>query len=75
MACPRRWWPSSLISPPGAETLALSMGPIADNPSFRIRARELQQLLGGEDGVANVVAAIEAQLIKNGSKEPGSPDV
>jgi UDP:flavonoid glycosyltransferase YjiC (YdhE family) len=49
-----------------AETLALSMGAIADNPSFRIRARELQQMLAGEDGVANVVAAIEAQLIKDG---------
>jgi hypothetical protein len=51
------------------------MGAIANNPSFRIRARELQQMLGGEDGVANVVAAIEAQLIKDVSKEPGSPDV
>jgi len=39
------------------------MGAIADNPSVRQRARELQQMLGGEDGVANVVAAIEAQLI------------
>ena len=46
-----------------AETLALSMGAIANNPSFRIRAQELQQTLGGEDGVANVVAAIEARLI------------
>ena len=34
------------------------MGAIADNPSFRIRTWELQQLLGGEDGVANVVAAV-----------------
>ena len=51
------------------------MGAIAENPSFRIRAQELQQMLAGEAGVANVVAAIEAQLIKDGSKEPGSPDV
>ncbi len=27
-----------------AETLAISMGAIADNPSFRQRARELQQI-------------------------------
>jgi sterol 3beta-glucosyltransferase len=53
-----------------AESLALSMGAIANNPSFRIRARELQQLLGGEDGVANVVAAIEAKLIKDGVMTP-----
>jgi len=39
------------------------MGAIADNPSFRIRARELQQMLAGEDGVANDVAEIEARLI------------
>jgi UDP:flavonoid glycosyltransferase YjiC (YdhE family) len=58
-----------------AETLALSVGAIANNPSFRIRAQELRQMLSGEDGVANVVAAIEAKLIKDGSKEPGSPDV
>jgi hypothetical protein len=58
-----------------AETLALSMGAIANNPSFRMRAQELRQMLSGEDGVANVVAAIEAKLIKDGSKEPGSPDV
>jgi len=48
-----------------AETLAISMGAIADNPSFRQRARELQQLLAGEDGVANVVAEIEARLIRD----------
>ena len=30
-------------------TLAISMGAIADNPSFRYRARELQQMLAGED--------------------------
>jgi sterol 3beta-glucosyltransferase len=53
-----------------AETLALSMGAIANNPSFRIRARELQQMLGGEDGVANVVATIEARLIKDGIMTP-----
>jgi sterol 3beta-glucosyltransferase len=53
-----------------AETLALSMGAIANNPSFRIRARELQQMLGGEDGVANVVAAIEARLIKDSIMTP-----
>lgn len=41
----------------------LSMGAIAENPSFRIRAQELQQMLAGEAGVANVVAAIEARLI------------
>ena len=39
------------------------MGAIADNPSFRWRARELQQMLAGEDGVANDVDAIEARLI------------
>ena len=55
-----------------AGTLARSMGAIANNPSFRIRARELQQMLGGEDGVANVVAAIEAQLIAAGTMELGS---
>jgi hypothetical protein len=48
------------------------MGAIADNPSFRIRARELQQLLGGEDGVANVVAAIEAKLSKDCIMRTGS---
>ena len=48
-----------------AETLAISMGAIADNPSFRQRARELQQMLAGEDGVANVVAEIEARLIRD----------
>ena len=41
------------------------MGAIADNPSFRQRARELQQMLAGEDGVANVVAEIEARLIRD----------
>jgi len=56
-----------------AETLALSMGAIADNPSFRIRAQELQQMLAVEDGVANVVAAIEAKLIKDGVMELGAP--
>jgi hypothetical protein len=39
------------------------MGAIADIPSFRWRARELQQMLAGEDGVANDVAEIEARLI------------
>jgi len=48
-----------------AESLAISMGAIADNPSFRQRARELQQMLAGEDGVANVVAEIEARLIRD----------
>ena len=48
-----------------AETLAISMGAIADNPSVRQRARELQQMLAGEDGVANVVAEIEARLIRD----------
>jgi hypothetical protein len=32
-------------------------------------------MLSGEDSVASVVAAIEAKLIKDGSKAPGSPDV
>ena len=63
MVCPQRWWPSSQISPPGA---------IADNPSFRIRAQELQQMLANEDGVANVVAAIEVNLIAAGTMELGS---
>jgi hypothetical protein len=63
MVCPQRWWPSSQISPPGA---------IADNPSFRIRAQELQQMLANEDGVANVVAAIEVKLIAAGTMELGS---
>ena len=63
MVCPQRWWPSSQISPPGA---------IADNPSFRIRAQELQQMLGGKDGVANVVAAIEVKLIATGTMKLGS---
>lgn len=49
--------------PVRAETLAISMGVIADNSSFRQRARELQQMLDGVDGVANVVAEIEAGLI------------
>jgi hypothetical protein len=48
------------------------MGAIADNPSFRIRAQELQQMLGGKDGVANVVAAIEVNLIAAGTMELGS---
>jgi UDP:flavonoid glycosyltransferase YjiC (YdhE family) len=55
-----------------AETLARSMGAIANNPSFRIRAQELQQMLGGENGVGNVVAAIEAKLIEDGVMEQGS---
>ncbi|MEI6111114.1 MAG: hypothetical protein WCP63_05490 [Cyanobium sp. ELA712] len=42
-------------------TLAISMGAIADNSSFRQQARELQQMLAGEDGVGNVVAEIEAR--------------
>ena len=37
------------------------MGAIADNSSFRQQARELQQMLAGEDGVGNVVAEIEAR--------------
>jgi hypothetical protein len=37
------------------------MGAIADNSSFRQRAREPQQMFAGEDGVANVVAEIEAR--------------
>jgi hypothetical protein len=41
-------------------TLAISMGAIADNSSFRQRARELQQMLAGADGIGNVVAKIEA---------------
>lgn len=41
------------------------MGAIADNSSFRQRARELLQMLAGEDGVANVVAEIEARLIRD----------
>ena len=41
------------------------MGAIVDNPSFRLRARELQQMLAGEDGVANDVAEIEARLIRD----------
>jgi UDP:flavonoid glycosyltransferase YjiC (YdhE family) len=53
------------LSSVSAETLAISMGAIADNPSFRQRARELQQMLAGEDGVANVVAEIEARLIRD----------
>ncbi len=45
-----------------AENLARSMRAIADKPSFRLRAQALQQGLGREDGVAKVVAAIEAKL-------------
>jgi|688.fasta_scaffold782804_1 hypothetical protein len=45
------------------------MGAIADNSSFRQRARELQQMLAGEDGVANVVAEIVVRLIKGAIKE------
>jgi hypothetical protein len=45
------------------------MGAIADISSFRQRARELQQMLAGEDGVANVVAEIVARLIKDAIKE------
>ena len=46
-------------------TMAISMGAIADNPSFRRRAREPQQMLAGEDGAANVAAEIEARLIRD----------
>ena len=38
------------------------MRAIADKPSFRLRAQALQQGLGREDGVAKLVAAIEAKL-------------
>jgi hypothetical protein len=55
--------------PAWGRTLAISMGAIADNSSFRQRARELQQMLAGEDGVANVVAEIVARLIKDAIKE------
>jgi UDP:flavonoid glycosyltransferase YjiC (YdhE family) len=41
------------------------MGAIADNPNFRQRARELQQMFAGEDGVANVEAEIEVRLIRD----------
>jgi hypothetical protein len=54
-----------------AETLALSMGATADNPSFRIRTQELHQMLDNEDGAANVVAAIEARLIAAGDMKLG----
>ena len=40
------------------------MGAIADNPSVRQRARELQQMPAGEDGVANIMAEIETRLIR-----------
>jgi sterol 3beta-glucosyltransferase len=45
-----------------AENLARSMRAIADKPSFRLRAQALQQSLGRDDGLAKVVAAIEAKL-------------
>ena len=48
-----------------AMTMAISMGAIADNPSFRRRAWEQQQMLAGEDGAANVVAEIKARLIRD----------
>jgi UDP:flavonoid glycosyltransferase YjiC (YdhE family) len=54
-----------------AMTMAISMGATADNPSFRQRAREQQQMLAGEDKVANVVAEIDPSLIKDGIKEGG----
>jgi len=62
----RHGLPSTVVAcfadqPAWGRTLAISMGAIADNPSFRQRARELQQMLAGEDGVANVVAEIEAR--------------
>jgi UDP:flavonoid glycosyltransferase YjiC (YdhE family) len=64
----RHGLPSTMVAcfadqPAWGRTLAISMGAIADNPSFRQRARELQQMLAGEDGVANDVAEIEARLI------------
>jgi UDP:flavonoid glycosyltransferase YjiC (YdhE family) len=55
-----------------AMTMAISMGAIANNPSFRQRAREQQQMLAGEDKVAKVVAEIDPRLIKDGLKEWGS---
>ena len=65
MACPR--WDVACFAdqPAWGRTLAISMGAIADNPNFRQRARELQQIFAGEDGVANVEAAIEVRLIRD----------
>lgn len=45
-----------------AEDLAASIRALASEPRFGQRARELQQCLAREDGVACTVAAIEAQL-------------
>ena len=69
---PARRYQPRCMSWRNAHTVALSMGAIADNPSFRIRAQELQQMLANEDGVANVVAAIEVKLIAAGTMELGS---
>lgn len=46
-----------------AEDLAASIQALASEPRFRQRARELQQCLAREDGVACTVEAIEAQLV------------
>ncbi|MBM5817021.1 MAG: hypothetical protein FJ083_10735 [Cyanobacteria bacterium K_Offshore_surface_m2_239] len=44
------------------EALAASIRALAGEPRFRQRARELQQLLASEDGVAFTAGAIEARL-------------
>lgn len=50
------------LSSLSAEALAVSIRALAAEPRFRLRARELQQLLAREDGVACTVGAIEARL-------------
>ena len=45
-----------------AEALAASIRALAGEPRFRQRARELQQLLAREDGLACTASAIEARL-------------
>lgn len=50
------------LSSLSAEALAASIRALAGEPRFRQRARELQQLLAREDGVACTASAIEARL-------------
>jgi UDP:flavonoid glycosyltransferase YjiC (YdhE family) len=50
------------LSSLSAEALAASIRALAGEPRFRQRARELQQLLACEDGVASTARAIEARL-------------
>ena len=50
------------LSSLSAEALAASIRALAGEPRFRQRARELQQLLAREDGLACTASAIEARL-------------